>query len=267
MDVVVLSIVLGCASVWLTKVKNLSVGIVPGVVAASMTLSHINHSLGLAMTSLSVAAIFLGLLGCVRIPLNRERLVWAMYTLIFCVAGLIYTGRFYFYYDSLYNFSRALVTITIASIMGFILNHPVLYLFGWVGGIWAIFCGIFLLTTPPYGGTNTHTGIFALGLGIMMGCGCATIGFHLITYRAYVVYYSKRAWFAMNMAMQSNRPPVRRDGPSNIESISTTTTARYAPVVHIPPTPTVHTDPKEYGENDITTGLLNPNVEGRTRSH
>ena len=95
------------------------------------------------------------------------------------------------------SFERALVTITIGSLVGFILNHPVLYLFGWVGGIWAIFSGIFLLVTPSNGGSNIHPGIFAIGLGVFMGCRSVTIGFNLIKYRAYVVYYMKRAWFAM----------------------------------------------------------------------
>ena len=89
------------------------------------------------------------------------------------------------------------MTITIGSLVGFILNHPVLYLFGWVGGIWAIFSGIFLLVTPSNGGSNIHPGIFAIGLGVFMGCRSVTIGFNLIKYRAYVVYYMKRAWFAM----------------------------------------------------------------------
>ena len=263
-DVIVFFLVLCTACAWLMKIKNLSVGIVPGVVAVSMTLSSINHELGLAISALSATAILFGLLGCIRIPLNREKLIWAMYTLLFCVAGLIFTGRFYYYYDGFYSFERALVTITIASLIGFILNHPVLYLFGWVGGIWAIVCGIFLLVTPPYVQRNYHSGIFALGLGIIVGSGCATIGFNLTKYRVHVVYYSKRAWFAMNAAMQSNSSN-HRAGRSNQAPTSATT--RYAPVSHIPPGSPVNTKNRENGENDITAGLLNQDSEGRTRSH
>lgn len=261
-DVAVFLITLGAASMWLTKIKNLSVGIVPGVVAVSITLSRINHGLSLAVSSLSAVALFFGLLGCVNIPLRREKVIWALYTLLFCVAGLIFTGRFFYYYDSFYNFERALVTIAIASLIGFVLNHPVLYLFGWIGGIWAISCGIFLLFTPPYGGPNYHTGIFAIGLGIVVGSGCATIGFNLTKYRAHVVYYSKRAWFAMNAAIQSNNRD-QRMGNQN----STSTTSRYAPVMNSPHAPTVTTHDQEFGGNDITAGLLNQNTEGRTRNH
>jgi hypothetical protein len=48
---------------------------------------------------------------------------------------------------------------------------------------------------------------------------------------------------------------------------ATSAATRYAPVMHIPPNPTVNTENRDYGENDITAGLLNQNVEGRTRSH
>ena len=259
-DAVVFAVVLLTASAWLTMVKNLSVGIVPAVFAISMTLSRLNHDLGLALSSLSALAAFIGLLGCIHIPLNREKLIWGLYTLLFCVAGLVFSNRIYYYYDSFYNFNRALTAIIIASVIGFVLNHPVLYLLGWIGGIWAIFCGIFLLFTPAHGGLSYHTGIFSIGLGIFVGSGCATIGFNLTKYRAHVVYYLKRAWFAMNAAMKSSSGNNNRAGHRN----PTAPTARYAPVMHAPQVPPVATQQPGFKENDITAGLLNQNNEGRS---
>ena len=200
-DVAVLIIVLGAACAWLTKIEQLSVGIVPGVVAVSMTLRRINLDLGLAITLFTVG-IFFGLLtGCVRIPLNREEIIWAIYTLIFCVAGFNSTDEFYDYYIYSFILERALVTIIVASIIGFILNHPVLYLFGWVGGIWVILVGIFSLVTPPF---DVLGGILTIGFGIFVGSGCTAVGFNLMIHRAHIVYYLKRAWFAMTAAVQSN---------------------------------------------------------------
>ena len=175
-------------------------------------------------------------------------MIWALYTLLFYVAGLIFNGRFYYYFDSIYNFKRALVTVAIASIIGFILNHPVLYLFGWVGGICAIFRGIFLLFTPSGGGPNNHAGTFAIGLGMIMGFGCATVGFTLTKCRAHVVHYSKRAWLTMITAIQSNDIN-HRGGRSN----QTSTPTRYATV---PANSVVNTETQEYGDNDITAGLI-----------
>jgi hypothetical protein len=244
-DAVTFLVVLVTFSLWLTITKNLSVGVVPAVAAVSITLTHINASLSLALCSLAAGACLIGLMGCIRIPISREKIVWMMYTLLCWIAGLTFSGVFYVYYDSLYNFERALFMITVASLIGFILDHPVLFLFGWAGGIWAIFSGIFLLFTPSH-----YHGLFAISLGIIMGSGCATVGFNLIKYRAHVVYYSRRAWIAMNAAMQSTgnaRNSNQRSNPS---------ATRYTPVMT-----TVHESPISVPapvrrDNDITAGLL-----------
>ena len=168
------------ASIWLTQTKNLSVGIIPGLIAVMTILSEINMDLFVAISSISAGVIFFGLLGLVHITLNRETMIWAMYTLLLA-----------------FNFDRAFwFTIAIASIIGFILNHPVLYLFGWVFGITKCFGGIASLFAQNY-----HKGIFEISLGIIVSTGCATVGFNLTKYRAHVVYYIKRAFFAMNAAI------------------------------------------------------------------
>jgi hypothetical protein len=249
-DLAVLLLVLLPASVWMIFLKNLSAGVVPACVAISFLLSRINNEFSIALCSMAAGAAFLALLGFLPIPLSREKLVWGLYTMLASIAGMIYSGRFYMFYDNMYNFERALLTIAIASLVGFILNHPVLYIFGWVGGIWAVFCGVFLLFTP-----ERHEGLFAISLGIIMGSGCVTVGFNLIKYRAHLVFYSKRAWSAMNSAMQ-------RSGASERSSQSGHAAARYTPVAapaasaYPIPSPAPSRD-----EHDITTGLLNRSNE------
>jgi hypothetical protein len=255
-DLTVLVLVLVPASAWLLVVKNLSAGVVPACAAASFLLARTNNDLGIALCSVAAAAAFLGLLGCVPIPLGREKLVWGLYTMLAAIASMIFAGRFYMYYDGLYNFERALFTISIATIIGFILNHPVLYIFGWVGGMWAVFCGFFLLFTPQH-----HQGLFAICLGIIMGSGCVTVGFNLIKYRAHLLYYTKRAWSAMNNAMQQTGSMGRNNNHRNH-----TAAPRYTPVAPAPPVPPTRSPAPGHGENDITTGLLNQNSEESTRN-
>lgn len=249
-DLAVLMVILLPASAWMILVKNLSAGVVPACIAFSFLLSRINNDLSIALCAMAAGAAFIALLGFLPIPLSREKLVWGLYTMLAAIAGMIYSGRFYMYYDNMYNFERALLTIAIASLIGFILNHPVLYIFGWVGGIWAVFCGVFLLFTPV-----RHGGLFAISLGVIMGSGCVTVGFNLIKYRAHLLFYSKRAWSAMNSAMQ-------RSGASEGISRRSHTPARYTPVAApgAPASPMRSPAPGR-DEHDITAGLLNRNDE------
>jgi hypothetical protein len=255
-DLAVLMLVLFPASAWMVLMKNLSAGVVPACVAISFLLSRINNDLSIALCSMAAGAAFLAILGFLPIPLGREMLVWGLYAMLASIAGMIYSGRFYDYYENMYNFERALLTISIASLIGFILNHPVLYIFGWVGGIWAVFCGIFLLFTP-----ERHEGFFAICLGIIMGSGCVTIGFNLIKYRAHLLFYSKRAWSAMNSAMQ-------RSGVSERNSQRDHSATRYTPVAApAPPASPIRAPAPGSDEHDITTGLLHRSNESGYRNN
>jgi hypothetical protein len=196
-DSVVLFVVLVAASKWLLVIKKLSVGIVPACAVGCILITSIAYEMGLTICSLTAFVTFLGLLRVIPIHLCREKLVWSMYTLLLWVAAVNYMDGFVKYSDNIYHFNSVLFTITIMSLIGFILNHPVLYLCGWIGGIWAIFYGTYLILTPFH-----HQGLFAMGVGIVMGSGCVTVGFNLIQYRAHIIYYSKRAWVAVNSAMQ-----------------------------------------------------------------
>jgi hypothetical protein len=250
-DLAVLLLVLVPSSAWMILVKNLSAGVVPACTATFFLLSRINNDLGIALCSMSAGAAFLALLGFLPIPLCREKLIWGLYTMLAAIAGMVYSGRFYMYYDNMYNFERALLTISIASLIGFILNHPVLYIFGWVGGIWAVFCGVFLLFTPA-----RHEGIFAISLGIIMGSGCVTVGFNLIKYRAHLLFYSKRAWSAMNSAM------LQSSGSERSSQRNHATAARYTPVAFpTAPTSPIRSTAPSLGEHDVTTSLLNRSNE------
>ena len=131
-----------------------------------------------------------------------------------------------------------------------------LYRFGWVYGITKCFGGITSIFAQNY-----HKGIFEIGLGIIVGTGCATVGFNLTKYRSRVMYYVKRAFFAMNAAIQSKNANHRCVG--RINQISTTT-RRYTPVTQLLVNPI--TENREYGHSDITTGLLNQDIESRRRS-
>jgi hypothetical protein len=245
-------VVLGTASVWLTMKKNLSVGIVPAVVAVYLTVTHTDFILGMVLCDLAANAAFLGLVGCVRLSISRETLIWALYTTgkLLWTEGWSVSGPFHLNYDTHENFEGAMFVVVMLSLIGFILDHPVMFLFGWIGGIWAIIYGVLLLFV-----SNGDHGLSVIGYGAIGGSGCATLGFHLIKYRAYLIYSFKRGWIIMKNAIERNRHFY------NIhQQQSNRSATRYTPILRTLNVPPIRTSAPVRTDNDITAGLLDEDI-------
>jgi hypothetical protein len=105
--------------------------------------------------------------------MGREELVWILYTTLWCLLTLTL------------NFLWALVGW--ASV-GVLLEHPVLFLLGWVAGPLTVSAALFLFLVG-----DTDVGLLFLCVGIVGGSGCITVSYFLSTHRAYLVYQLRRA--------------------------------------------------------------------------
>ncbi len=91
--------------------------------------------------------------------------------------------------------------MVLSSIVGVLLNHPVLQLMGWIGGTAFVCFG--LLFFLGYGSDNELW--IMVPAGLVIGCGLVTLGHALTKYRAYVVYYAKKLWRATANAANAGR--------------------------------------------------------------
>jgi hypothetical protein len=209
------------ASTWLLRVKKLSAGAVPACALVSFFISICETRDGVALRSLAAGVAFFGSLGCVPISIDREKLIWFLYTMLASVARAMFAGRSFVCDEAMSNFESALWTIVVASMIGFVLNHPVLYLFCWVGGVWAIYFGAFLSLFSPL----PLYGLFAIGLGVLLISACVPLGSALIQHRSFLLYCMNRACTAMFQFL------LTRDRPM--------TAPRYTLVASGPPISTV----------------------------
>jgi hypothetical protein len=132
--------------------------------------------------------------------------------------------------------------------VGLLLNHPVLYLLGWMIAVGTSLFGIFLLFTPQL----QLDDIFALGFGVVVGTGSVKLGYCQIHHRERLLRSKTCDWTSIYSAMlqQPNLNFLTNRYRHHI------TTSRYAPV---PPTPVVSIcihDATEDVENDSRTALL-----------
>jgi len=84
--------------------------------------------------------------------------------------------------------------IVLCIIVGILLNHPVLQLAGWIGGATAVFVGIFSF----FLGGGDIEDLLEVPLSIIIGCGLVSAGYTLTKYRAYILFYLRRLWRAMD---------------------------------------------------------------------
>jgi hypothetical protein len=101
--------------------------------------------------------------------------------------------------------------VVIATLVGFILNHPVLYLLGWMSGVVSVVGGICLLFIPH----QQHHGILVVVFGIIIGCGGVALGNMLIVYRTYGLYFVRRIWADMNHHMFRSTESTRGNRNTN----------------------------------------------------
>jgi hypothetical protein len=185
------SIVVFPASYWLLVIKEIPSGMAPAVVMVFEILADLaNDDFAIALGFVTAIAASIYLLGIVKLPgrFNRETLVWVFYVIIcyFTMYGL-------FHGPSTYG-PRLEVPwwsfLVLSSIVGVLLNHPVLQLMGWIGGTAFVCLGLLFFV----GYRIDNEPWIMVPAGLVIGCGLVTLGHALTKYRAYVVYYAKNLW-------------------------------------------------------------------------
>jgi hypothetical protein len=206
------SIVVFPASYWLLVIKEIPSGMAPAVLMAFKILADLaNDDFAIALGFVTAIASSIYLLGIAKLPgrVSRESLVWVFYAIIcyFTMDGVYRQEiRDYgpFYGPSRYG-PRLEVPwwsfVVLSSIVGVLLNHPVLQLMGWIGGTAFVCFG--LLFFLGYGSDNELW--IMVPAGLVIGCGLVTLGHALTKYRAYVVYYAKKLWRATANAANAGR--------------------------------------------------------------
>jgi hypothetical protein len=180
---VIVILILIASSRWLLNVKQMSVGAVPACWAIFLILDvNLHRILGTMLAGIA----FLALLRCISLPVHREILVWCLYTWLCLYAIPTEVGG----YKEAFSFHSVWFVVVIATLVGFILNHPVLYLLGWISGVVSVVGGIGLLFIPH----QQHHGVLVIVFGIIIGCGGVALGNMLNVYRTYGIYFVRRIW-------------------------------------------------------------------------
>jgi hypothetical protein len=198
---VVVILILITSSCWLLIVKQMSVGAVPACWASSLIVSCVDVSLNRFLGTMLAGIAFLALLRCISLPVHREILVWCLYTWLCFYAIPTEAGG----YNEPFTFQGTWFVVVIATVLGFILNHPVLYLLDWMGGVVSVFGGIRLLFIPH----QQHHGVLVIVFGIIIGCGGVVLGNMLIVYRTYGIYFVRRIWVDRNHHMSPSTESTR----------------------------------------------------------
>lgn len=226
-------IVLVPASFWLLKVRRMPAGVVPACVAGFMLLVLIKEDLALGLGCMAIGAAIIALLGLMPTSLSvgREELVWILYTMSTSVFVLTVNRQYQF-----------LLAVVPCAIVGILLDHPVLCLAGWIGGVCSACFGVFNLFLHRY-----EAGLIFLCVGIFGGPGVVTVGYNLAKYRAYVLYYLKRAWRAMSTVIRDGTPDANRS----------TRRPAHGPTVHADSPNNDRSGPvRGANDSDLTTSLL-----------
>ena len=188
------------ASVYLTYKKRLSIGILPiyGILILLMLASR-DYELFPMILLIGSVISFLGLLGVISVSLDREQLCLVLYmTLLLNLFGVFKEKTYHSSeHQTHYLAEDHILTLAVGAIIGFVLDHPVLYLSGWIFSMYSVVGGLLSLFL-----FDSRKGLAMLGLGAVIGCGSVTIGSHIITNRSYIIYNSKRLWFLLNNSIQ-----------------------------------------------------------------
>ena len=188
------------ASAYLTYTKRLSIGILPmySIMIIIMWSSRYYSSFSMVIFTLSFIS-FLGLLGVISVSLDREQLCLVLYmTLLLNLFGVFKETTYHSSERQTHYLAEDhILTLAVGAIIGFVLDHPVLYLSGWIFSMYSLVGGLLSLFL-----FDSRKGLVMLGLGAVIGCGSVTIGSHIITYRSYIIYNSKRLWFLLNNSIQ-----------------------------------------------------------------
>mmetsp|Transcript_30019 Transcript_30019/g.49584 ORF Transcript_30019/g.49584 Transcript_30019/m.49584 type:complete len:645 (+) Transcript_30019:315-2249(+) len=185
-DILVGLIVTVVSTAWLFRVKKLPSSVVPLCVLANVTLWNLNRNFGLTAVVLgALIATFVVVANPLMPKEHREMVLWAVYTLLIVLFVTNLTGNSGDGDDMFY-------IVVVCVFIGFLLNHPLLQLFAWIGAIVTVF--VFFIAVIV---SDTGTLFMVIPVCIVTSCGLATLGYQLAKYRTYLVVYSRRLWRAM----------------------------------------------------------------------
>jgi hypothetical protein len=190
------------ASFWLLNLRGCPAGMVPLISCIMVVFARISWYLAFfsALMGATVAAV--SLVGsCLPPTMSRDMVLWALYTILLClvspfdyvVSGLLFPFE---YSDNESELGFTVVVLLLLVVIGLILNHPVLQLMGWGVSIVTVEV-VFMAFVTPY--RYSGDWIFVL-IGILVSVGLVTAGHCMTRYRAYMVWYSRRLWRALNEA-------------------------------------------------------------------
>mmetsp|Transcript_31046 Transcript_31046/g.90817 ORF Transcript_31046/g.90817 Transcript_31046/m.90817 type:complete len:679 (-) Transcript_31046:2130-4166(-) len=199
-------------SFYLTKRKELPVGVVPALMAAILfTLLVTRYFLLFGTIALLATSYFL-LFGTIPRWSNREAIVWCHYTLFLS-----------FNLDpDQYHPDRALVLCIIVSVL---LNHPVLQIAGYILPP----IHIIMVVIEAFVGNASFLEVLTtyIPLAVLAGCGMVSADQTLRKYRAYLTFYARRVWqeslAGATAAMRASVPGFSGggDGEANNEDLKT----------------------------------------------
>jgi hypothetical protein len=181
--------VLGPASFWMLKERKMPAGVVPVCVGLIKLIGLLSEDLAEGIAFLMVVALTIALFGTVPALMGRDMLLWALYSTLAVLFAISpgYVGR--------------IGVMILFVIIGLVLDHPVLQLVGWLGGIATLFIGIFSFSLKHGEYEDPVEDLVIIPIGIVVSCGLVSMGYNLTRYRAYLVYHCRRLWRLMSTTM------------------------------------------------------------------
>ncbi|KAL3928844.1 MAG: hypothetical protein SGBAC_012471, partial [Bacillariaceae sp.] len=179
--------------------KRMGAGIVPLALATCFIVMSFDEDVLAMMCVILVLCTTISLI--LRRPkcFNREMMVHLHYTLVFfAMFGLMDRGRF-----------SGVVVTGLALLAAMVLNHPILQIIGWIGGLGGALFLMMAASNPRSFGPFVDEGqaMILVPVCIVVGFGVVSIGTLLKRYRAYIVFYSSRLWALIRNAETNEMPP------------------------------------------------------------
>jgi hypothetical protein len=199
LDIGVGTIALIFSSFWLLKIQGIPAGMVPLTSFFITVLSSVSYRLGFLCGIMGAIAAAASLVGrSLPARMNREMVLWTLYTILICLlfpldylSWTLLLPSEYRYFASNHGFTA--IALVLLVVIGLVLNHPVLQVMGWVSAMGTVVITISSFVTP-----NSDDIFLVIPIGIVISCGLVSAGYHLTRYRAYIIWYSRRLWRALN---------------------------------------------------------------------
>ena len=188
----IFAVVLLPAGFWLITIRNVPAGIVPVCTAVFVVVGSFSKELAFGVGILITVNIAIALLGPFSKKPGRETLIWTLYCTLLSVGVLdIVSG----------DYLVCVWTFLLLAVVGLLLDHPVLQVVGWVGGISAVLTGFLSIL---FGSAKFLVqNLSLITFGVIGGCGSVSTGYVLTKYRVYMRYYGRKLWHALQESSRS----------------------------------------------------------------